>query len=53
MDKPSKLIEWGFDEEWIDIPMEALHPLKPLPPTIKLSVKFLQIRSSVEAIGLV
>lgn len=53
MDKLPKFIELGFDDEWIDIPMEALFPSKPLPPTIKLSVKFLQIRSSVESIGLV
>lgn len=53
MDKPVKPIECGFEREWIDVPLDVLHASKSLPPTMKLSVKYQQIRSSIEAVGLV
>lgn len=53
MNKPIKLIEWGFEGEWIDVPLTALHHSKAVPTNITTSKKYLQIRASVEAIGLV
>jgi hypothetical protein len=53
MDKQVKPIACGFEREWIDVPLDVLHASKSLPPTMKLSVKYLQIRSSIEAVGLV
>ncbi|RQS04955.1 chromosome partitioning protein ParB [Burkholderia sp. Bp9002] len=53
MDKRNRPVESGFNSEWFDVPLNVLHASKALPPRVKQSVKYAQIRSSVEVIGLV
>ncbi|OHU98953.1 chromosome partitioning protein ParB [Ralstonia solanacearum] len=52
-DKENRPVECGFEKQWFDILVTALYPSKAHPATIKQSVKYQQIRSSVGAIGLV
>ncbi|KGS40361.1 parB-like nuclease domain protein [Burkholderia pseudomallei MSHR5613] len=53
MDKRNRPVESGFNSEWFDVPLNVLHASKALPPRVKQSVKYAQIRSSVEVIGVV
>ncbi|MFM0301446.1 plasmid partitioning protein RepB C-terminal domain-containing protein [Paraburkholderia sediminicola] len=53
MDKRNQQVECGFNPEWFDVPLNVLHASKVLPLRVKQSIKYAQIRSSVEAIGLV
>ncbi|RQP34138.1 plasmid partitioning protein RepB C-terminal domain-containing protein [Burkholderia ubonensis] len=53
MDKRNRPVESGFNSEWFDVPLNVLHASKAMPPRVKQSAKYAQIRSSVEVIGLV
>lgn len=53
MDKQPKPIKLGFELDCIEVPLELLHPGRVLPATIKNSVKYSQVKASLEAIGLV
>ncbi|KWA43028.1 hypothetical protein WT41_14945 [Burkholderia territorii] len=49
----AKVVDSGFNHEWFDVPLAVLHPSKTLPPKVKESAKYVQIRSSVNVVGLV
>lgn len=49
----SKGVRIGFEDDCVLIPISAIHPLKTHRPTIKASVKFRQILTSIKAVGLV
>lgn len=53
MDKRVRPVECGFNSEWFDVPLNVLHASKVLPAKVKESIKYAQIRSSIEVIGLV
>lgn len=53
MSKVSKPVRLGFERDCIDIPLNLLHLTTPFPPALKGTTKYLQIRASVNAIGLV
>jgi hypothetical protein len=53
MSKASKSVRLGFERDCINIPLDLLHLTTPLPSSIKGTTKYLQIRASVQAIGLV
>lgn len=53
MEKPSKPIRLAFERDCFEIELSCLHGSKVLPQAIKQSVKFQQIKASVQAIGLV
>jgi hypothetical protein len=53
MDKSARPMHCGFGLEWFEVPLNVLHASKSLPPKVKESIKYAQIRSSVEAMGLV
>lgn len=53
MDKRTKAIHLGFENQCLEISLTMLKPTKVISPTIKKSVKYRQILSSVKAIGLV
>lgn len=44
---------WGFEQQTVRLVIEAITPLKPLRPDVKLSAKYRQIVTSVRAVGLV
>lgn len=48
-----KVVRLGFERDCVDLPLDRLHYPVPLPTGTGESVKFRQIRSSVQAIGLV
>lgn len=48
-----KSIRLGFERDCVDVPLDKIHFTVPLPTGIKESVTYRQIRSSVQAIGLV
>ena len=50
---PSKSIRLGFERDCVDVPLDKIHFTIHLPAGIKESVSYRQIRSSVQAIGLV
>jgi hypothetical protein len=50
---PSKSIRLGFERDCVDVPLDKIHFTIHLPVGIKESVSYRQIRSSVQAIGLV
>lgn len=52
MDKRRSL-DCGFQSDWFEVPLSVLHASKTLPERVKQSIKYRQIRSSVEVIGLV
>lgn len=52
-DKQPKPVKLGFELDCVEVRLELLHPSRVLPPTIKNSVKYSQVKASVEAIGLV
>ena len=51
--KPPKAVLLGFERDCMDISLELLHVEIPLPTGIKETVKYRQICTSVQAIGLV
>lgn len=53
MDKAVKPVRLGFELDCLQVPLELLHPGRVMPATIKNGVKYKQVRSSIEAIGLV
>jgi RepB plasmid partitioning protein/ParB-like nuclease domain len=53
MDKRVRPVECGFNSEWFDVPLNVLHASKVLPAKVKESIKYAQIRSSIDVIGLV
>lgn len=53
MSRVSKPIRLGFERDCVDIPLDLLHSTTPLPQALKGTTKYLQIRASVHAIGLV
>ncbi|BCL75796.1 hypothetical protein JHS3_15320 [Jeongeupia sp. HS-3] len=48
-----KQVRLGFERDCVQLPLDALHYPISLPTGIKTSVKYLQIRSSIQVIGLV
>lgn len=46
-------ILWGFEEGSVRLPIDAITPLKPLRPDVKMSGKYRQIVTSIRAVGLV
>lgn len=54
-DVPARLngVGWGFEPETIRLPLDAITPLKPLRSDVKMSAKYRQIVTSIEAVGLV
>lgn len=53
MDKQTRPIKLGFELDCVEVSLELLHPTRVLPATIKNSVKYGQVKASLEAIGLV
>ncbi|EJL82446.1 ParB-like nuclease [Polaromonas sp. CF318] len=53
MSKVPKPVRLGFERDCIDIPLDLLHAATPFLPNLKSTTKYLQIRASVHAIGLV
>jgi hypothetical protein len=53
MDKHPKSIRLGFELDCVEVPLELLHASRVVPPTIKVSVKYKQVKSSLAEIGLV
>lgn len=53
MNKPVKPIRLGFELDCLEVPLALLHPSRVVPPTIKLSLKYKQVKSSLTEIGLV
>jgi ParB-like chromosome segregation protein Spo0J len=53
MEKPTKPLRLAFERDCIEVALTLLHGGKVLPPTIKESVKYGQIKASLLAIGLV
>jgi len=53
MDKQAKSLRLGFELDCIEVSLKQLHPSRVLAETIKKSVKYGQVKSSLEAIGLV
>ena len=53
MDKTAKPLKLAFDRDCIDVDLGSLNGSKVLPPSIKQTVKYAQIKASVRAIGLV
>lgn len=51
--KPPKSVRLGFERDCMEIALDLLHPAIPLPSGIKETVKYRQVRTSVQAIGLV
>ncbi len=51
--KPSKSVRLGFERDCMEISLDLLHVEIPLPTGIKETVKYKQICTSVQAIGLV
>lgn len=46
-------VAWGFERGSVSVALEALVPLKPLRPDVKMSAKYRQIVTSIKAVGLV
>lgn len=53
MNKPIKPVRLGFELDCLEIPLELLHPSRVVPPTLKMSGKYQQVKSSLSEIGLV
>src|SRR6185295_15640268 len=53
MRQETKPVALGFRLDWIDVPLDLLYLTKPLVVGMKLTVKYLQIRASVQSVGLV
>lgn len=53
MEKPTKPIRLGFELDCLEVPMDQIHPSRVMPPTLKISVKYKQVKSSLSEIGLV
>lgn len=49
----SKSVKLGFERDCLNIPLDKLNLSKPLPVAIQKTVKYLQIRASIQAVGLV
>ena len=49
----SEGIAWGFERKSVVLEIDAILPLKPLLPNVKLSAKYRQILTSARAVGLV
>ena len=50
---PPKSVRWGFERDCVEVPLDQIRCPISLPAGIKDSVKYQQIRSTVQAIGLV
>ena len=50
---PQVGVSWGFEQEAVTAPVEALLALKTLRPDVKMSAKYRQILTSIKAVGLV
>ena len=46
-------VAWGFEQRTVLLAIDAIIPLKPLRPDVKLSTKYRQIATSIRAVGLV
>ena len=46
-------VAWGFEQQTVLLAIDAIIPLKPLRPDVKLSSKYRQIATSIRAVGLV
>jgi ParB-like chromosome segregation protein Spo0J len=46
-------VAWGFERAAITLGLDALQPLKVMPPDLKRSAKYRQIATSIKAVGLV
>lgn len=53
MNQQQKPVLLGFEQDCVDVPLDLMRASKSLPTAIKQSMKYLQIRTSVGAIGLV
>lgn len=53
MEKTARPIHLGFELDCVEVPLASLQPTKVLPGTIKNSVKYRQIKSSLVVVGLV
>jgi hypothetical protein len=53
MNEKSKTVKLGFERDCIQVALEFMEPGLPLPPGVKETVKYRQIKVSVETIGLV
>lgn len=53
MTQSGKPIHLAFERDCIDLPLDVLHRDKVLPAAIKTSVKYRQIRASIQTLGLV
>lgn len=53
MDKPVKPIRLGFELDCLEVPLHLIHPGRVMPATLKVSVKYKQVKSSLAEIGLV
>jgi ParB-like chromosome segregation protein Spo0J len=53
MSKDARPVKLGFQRDCIDVPLDFLQPTKPLAPGIKQTLKYLQIRATVQEVGLV
>jgi ParB-like chromosome segregation protein Spo0J len=49
----SKPVRLGFERECVELPLDNIHSPISLPAGVKESVKYRQVRSSVQAVGLV
>lgn len=51
--EPKGSVNWGFEQEAVTAPVDALLALKTLRPDVKMSAKYRQILTSIKAVGLV
>lgn len=52
-DRDDGRIHFGFDRDFLTIPVAAIVPLKTLPPGARESRSYSQVLSSIKAIGLI
>ena len=46
-------VAWGFKSKSLIVAIDAILPMKPLRPDVKMSAKYRQIVTSITAVGLV
>ena len=53
MTRPKKPVQLGFEKDFVDVPLDMMCASKTLPAGVKSSVKYQQIRTSIDSLGLV
>lgn len=53
MDKQARPVRLGFELDCVEVPLHLLRPTRAVPPTIKVSVKYRQVKASLLEIGMV